>query len=618
MRSIKIVVAILLLSLTLSAKERVNINFDNISINDLIKIISKITNKNIIQNYDIKGSVNLVTTQAVYDDEVLDILISILHTKRYTLVDKGNMLEVVKVSEAVKHAPMLVKNGSKSNLIQTQIIKLKNQSATSVVTKVRQFLSAHAKLVTMKETNTIIVSDYAKNIEMIKSVINVLEKKNENIVKIIEIKYSNITQLYKDATSISKNLFNANIQNDVVNIYANKDTNSLVLVGTKTNVDKLSVIVKNLDKERDLNKSLRVFTLKNSVAKNVLTTVNNIITKQTYTDKTQQPLLSLSEEINSIIVMANPTMMRGIEKIINELDREKYQVYVQAQIIEINRNKTEKLGLQYGFAGGNLTPSGLYAISSTLNSSVSTLMSNAASVIENTLTSTITGATKSALALGASLDFLHAKGVANTVSTPSILCLDNIKSNIKVGKQVSLQAGSTIANGTTTNTLNREEVGLTLTIQPRVSSIHKVALDVKVELESFTGTVTNNQPDTNKQEVQTQAILRNGESIIVGGLVKTFNTNAENKVPFFGDIPILGAAFRHDSIVKEQDNLIVILTPYIVESSDQLSQLQIELGELDRLQKEYNKKVIAQLDEEAKARAKAKAKEKESKKDDNI
>jgi general secretion pathway protein D len=295
--------------------------------------------------------------------------------------------------------------------------------------------------------------------------------------------------------------------------------------------------------------------------------------------------------------------LKSIEKMIQDLDKEKYQVYVQAKIIEISHSKSKKLGFQYGFAGGNLTPSGLYAMSANLSSSATgiNLTSNSSTVVSNTLGTTLTGVTKNAFALAASLDFLRTKGAAKTVSTPSLLCLDNIKSSIEVGKVLSFQTGVTTTTGGNTNTsYARENVGLVLSIQPRVSSTKKVTLDIEIELESLTGNTTNNQPDTIKQNVETQAILRNGESIIVGGLVKTFTTDKENKVPFFGDIPILGYAFRHNETVKEQDNLIVILTPYIIESSDKLSKLQTRLGELDRLQKEFNKQLFEKMEKKAK------------------
>ena len=94
-------------------------------------------------------------------------------------------------------------------------------------------------------------------------------------------------------------------------------------------------MIENLDKERDLNEIVQIFNLKNSDAKNVKTSLDEIISTQTFSDPLLKPNISLSEEINSIIVVGDPNVVRGMKKIIEELDKEKYQVYVQARIVEI-------------------------------------------------------------------------------------------------------------------------------------------------------------------------------------------------------------------------------------------------------------------------------------------
>ena len=133
---------------------------------------------------------------------------------------------------------------------------------------------------------------------------------------------------------------------------------------------------------------------------------------------------------------------------------------------------------------------------------------------------------------------------------------------------------------------------MTLTIKPRVSSNEKVTLDAEAVLENVLTVDANGQPVTTKQSVLTQAILRHGESIIIGGLVKNYTTDTETKVPILGDIPLLGWFFTHNETKDQQDNLIVILTPYIIDKSEKLSELQQQLGELTRLQTEYNKEVF--------------------------
>ncbi|MDX1296140.1 MAG: type II and III secretion system protein, partial [Sulfurimonadaceae bacterium] len=206
-----------------------------------------------------------------------------------------------------------------------------------------------------------------------------------------------------------------------------------------------------------------------------------------------------------------------------------------------------------------------------------------------------------ALALGAALDFLQTKGASKTVSNPSILCVNNQESSIYVGKTISIQTGSSLSTGAvTTNTFKREDVGLTLKIKPRVSSNEKVTLDVETVLENVIGNdAVTQQPITTKQNVLTQSILRHGESIIIGGLVKSYETDTTSKVPVLGHIPLLGELFTHYDTEEQQDNLLVILTPYVIDKSDKLSQLQRQLGELGRIQKSYNDSVFPQVEQKA-------------------
>ena len=211
-------------------------------------------------------------------------------------------------------------------------------------------------------------------------------------------------------------------------------------------------------------------------------------------------------------------------------------------------------------------------------------------------------ASKSGLALGATIDFLQTHGASRTVSNPSILCVNNKQSSIYVGKTIYVKSGTTsnAVSGVTDN-YKADEVGLTLNIKPRVSSKDKVGLEVETVLENIVGESSSGHPITTKQEVKTQVILKNGESIIIGGLVKNYNKKTKSKVPLLGDIPWIGEyLFSSTSTTNEQDDLVVLLTPYIIDKSEKLSKLQKDLGKLKNLQKEYNEIVFKRLKEKNK------------------
>lgn len=596
----RVLVVIVALSTLVLAREKVNISFQKLPIADFIKLTAEITHKNILVNYKINGTVDLITSSAVYDDEVMGILVSVLESKGYTLVENGSVYEIVRSTEAAKHnVKVVTKNAHlQGTLMVTQAIEVKHENVDIVAAKVRYLISKTAKLMTMKETNTLLVTDYPKNIKTIRKVIDDIAHDNEKVVESIVIEHADLKKLNAQLTLIAKSIFNVKVTSEKVQIMTNEGINAIVVVGIRKNVKKIKELITKFDKAQTISQRVQVINLKNSDAKEVVKTLSDIITKKKYADPTLKPDISMNESINSIIIVGEPQVIEGLKIIIKELDREKYQVYVKSRIIEVSKSDAESLGVKYGFESGIATSSGLYTLAANLGGSAV-----AGSLVSAKLSSSL-GNIKQGLALGASVDFLESNGASRTVSNPSILCVNNKESTIYVGKTLSVSTGSISSAINTTNVTNsfkREDIGLTLKIKPRVSSQDKVSLETEVKLENITQFDSNGQPVTTKETVNTQSILRHGESIIIGGLVKRFDKTNRTKVPLLGDIPLLGALFRSDSSETQEDNLIVILTPYIVSKSEKLSKIQSDLGELGQLQKAYDDKVFKKLNEKLKA-----------------
>ncbi|MCW9027214.1 MAG: hypothetical protein OQJ77_07840 [Thiovulaceae bacterium] len=607
MRLIKSLFISLLLVVSLQARQEVNINFSDLEIKDFIKLVSKITNKNILINHNINGSVDLISTAPIYDDELMDVLISVLESKGYTLTQNGSILEVVRSVDAAKHNAKVIKKGKRTNgaFMVTQSIKIDGENVDIVAAKIRYLISKTAKLMTMKESNMILITDYPDNIETIKKVIKDIVENSSAIVRVISVKNAEAKTIKTKLDKITKSLFNEKIAAQKVEIVLDENTNSLVLVGINENVKIVEGLISTLDVESNTaNNRVQIFSLKNSDATSVLKSLTEIVSKQTYKDPSMKPNISATDEINAIIAVGDPLILKGIKHIIDELDKEKFQVYVQARIVEINNNKTRDLGIKYGFSGGagSTTSDGIYAMSAnigTISNQADYLLGAANKLASdtNSIAGKIVEPYK-AFALLGSLNFLQVNGASKSISNPSILCVNNQESSIYVGKTISVSTGSTnnAVSGITQN-FKREDVGLTLKIKPRVSSKEKVGLNVEVILESIQTSDAFGNPVTAKQEVKTQTILRNGENILIGGLVRTYESDITEKVPFLGDIWLIGdLLFTSTNKKQEKDNLLVLLTPYIIEKSEKLSQLQEDLGLLEANQQQYNKAVVEAME----------------------
>ncbi len=609
MRFIKLLFLTSLLVVSLQAREQVNIKFSNLQISDFIKLVSKITHKNILVNNKVNGTVNLISTAPIYDDELLDILISVLESKGYTLVKKGSIYEIVRSVEAAKDNLSVVKRGKTpyGSLMVTQVIQIHGENVDIIASKIRYLISKTAKLMTMKENNKLLLTDYPKNIQTIKKVIKDIDIHNNMIVKIFDVEHTDAKKIQSKLSNIAKNIFNQKIAYEKVQIILDENLNAIIVVGTPQNVKIVQQLLKQLDVEANNSKRVEVFELKNSDAKSVLASLNSIVSKQVYSDPSMKPNISSSEEINSIIVVGEPIIIKAIKQIIDKLDREKYQVYVTARIVNINKTDSESIGVKYGFAAGNVSPSGIYAMSANFGSSA--LTNTASQSIINFL-GNIGTAAKTGLALGATLDFLQTNGAAKDISNPSILCVNNKESSIYVGKTISIASGQTAVAGSTTSSFKREDVGLTLTIKPRVSSDDKVGLKVESTLGSIVDNGLENgiavrQPVTSKETVKTEVILRNGESIIIGGLFKKSEQFSTSKVPLLGDIPLIGKyLFSSNGKTITKDSLVVILTPYIISKSEKLSALQEKLGQLTIMQNRYDEAIFSSIKEKAKKKQK--------------
>ena len=245
-----------------ASKEKIpiNIDFKDLEINDFIKLTSKILDKNILISKQLSGKINFISNTTVYKGEILDILLSILETKGFTLVQRKNFLEVVRSADASNYNLPVYEEGEKINDKQfiTSIIKIEGQSVDVVSSKIKHFLSKYAKIVSIKENNSIIVTDYPSNIKTIKKTFNIISQDIKKEVMFFELKNIQGNDVLNDLNNIAKNIFNQNIINEKVDIFFNKDTNSIIAIGVKKNINKIKDILNKLDFQyKKMSKSIK-------------------------------------------------------------------------------------------------------------------------------------------------------------------------------------------------------------------------------------------------------------------------------------------------------------------------------------------------------------------------
>lgn len=631
MKLTKIVLSVLLvLSAGLYAEEEyVDVNFRNLSVKDFIEMVSKITQKNILIEAEPKGKINFVSTKPIKKSALFSLANSILGGKGMTIIDQGEYYKVVKSNDAAGEG-LDVSSSIKGETMKTVMFPLKNSNAAVLRAKIKPLLHKSAKVISFKENNVLAVTADPRTLEAVSKVIRAIEVTGEKKSVVIKLKNSIVKDVFPNAQNMAKKIFPQTIESEKVDIFKDEATNSIILVGQSANNNRMIKYIKQLDiKGESTTQKMYVIRLKNSnveemekIMSKLISQMNNVATKAPVKGgKPPSKAMVVSDiERNALILLATAEQMKNIRETVNKIDIPKVQVYVKAKIVEIDSNLAQQVGLKYGFNGGAITSNGLYTLAGNLGASALQMSPALLGFLNTNTTETLTDdngniigttttpafkfdATDKVFALGATLDLLQQNGAAHLLSEPSVLCTNNKEAEIYVGQTMSIltqaqQSTSGVSN--VVNNYSREDIGLTLKVKPRLSSNNKVTLEVETVLEDIDPSSEQqaDRPTTTKRTVKTNAIVNNGEMIILGGLIKRVGGKGESKVPFLGDIPILGdVLFTHHSDVKREQNVVIYLTPYIVRKSDDLQKLKSMLSELEEVQERYNTLVGKVLEE---------------------
>lgn len=597
-KKLLVVILIVIFNITLIAKEEISINFKDLDIEDLVKITSKVIEKNILITTNVKGKVEFISNKPIYKEDLLNLTVFVLESKGYTIVENEGILRIIRLSDAAKYNAPVYSNSKKFQefMMLTEVFNVENYNADYVSSKIRHLISKSAKLVTDKESNTIILTDFPANIKTIKKVISLIAQDAQKTIEIIDLKNIQASTVLGDLKNVAKAVFNEKIEKEKVSILLNKDTNSIMFVGKKGNVKFLVKYLEDIDHKGSLvEKVVDVVYLKNAESKNVIKTLNGIIAQKVYKDKNNKPFASTDDEANSIILMGPKDEIFYFKQLIEKLDIDKQQVYVKARIIEVSESKTKELGVRYGLSGFNAGTSGLLAFNSGLNRAGTDVP--LLDILDAGSYGFDVANMNYGLALGATINLLNNNGALDIISEPSLLCINNKESSIYVGETRSIKTGTTTTTGGNTNdTYKREDIGLTLKVKPRISNSNKVLLDITTKLEDVEETTITTQPPTSKKELVTSAIVTNGESVILGGYIKEKNENTVHSLPLLGDIPVLGNLFKNDYDLKDKINLIIIITPYIIPKSKDLTYIRNQLSQLKLLEEKFTKDALLKLE----------------------
>jgi general secretion pathway protein D len=556
------------------------VNLKDADISAFIGQIADITGKSFVIDPRVKGKVTVLSTETMNTEAVYELFLSVLKVHGYAAVPAGDVIMVVQQNSVKQQGRDLEsKFKDQSQEMITKVITIKNTPALDLVPILRPLVAKYGHLAGVKSANALIISDHASNITRIQQIIDRLDKSGSEEIEVIQLKEAwvgNVVTMLQslDPDKVAQGKGSKSSGAGSIRVVADERSNRLIIKGEKTSRERIRKLIEQLDKPSYFSGSAKVIRLKYADSKKLAELLKGVMSESSSGGKEGnkakgEASIHADEELNALVVRAEPSILKEIDEIINELDVRRAQVLIESAIVEVTGDVTDSLGFQWAVGDTDNPVAGTnFGNAGQSLSSIAAGVAAGTPTLGNGLTLGGFKETNGQVDFGVIIQALESQSNTNLLSTPSIMTLDNQEAEIVVGQNVPFLTGSTSssANSNPFTTISREDIGVTLKIKPHIHEGNEVRLEVEVSAESVANTTVQGQADliTNKRSLKTMILAADQETIVLGGLISDDITETESKVPILGDIPLLGWLFKSKSTKHVKRNLMVFLRPTIV------------------------------------------------------
>jgi general secretion pathway protein D len=576
------------LALTLSslgtaiAEEKLSLNFTNTDIDAVITAVGKLTGKNFIIDPRVKGKVTVITNKPLNREEVYQVFLSLLNVHGFAAIPGESAIKIVPDANAKQESIKTVEQArfQDGDELITQVIPVKHIQATQLIPILRPLIPQHGHLAANAETNVLIISDTSSNVARLLEIIDRIDQEVDTEVEMIRLKNANAA----DVVNMVKQLRQPGKQEALsYSLIPDERTNSVLLSGDKQERIRIRALISHMDIPlEEGGGDTHVIYLKYAKAEelvSVLMGVSKTFTKGK-TGQTTQPaaigagLINIQADAsnNALIINAPAGVVRSLRAVIQQLDIRRAQVLVEAVLAEVSYEKSTELGVQWaydGTEGGTKNGAIGFLSFSGFGSGILGLLESPPQISDG-LSLGLGTFTDGEMSLAALVRALGGEANTNILSTPSLVTMDNQEASIVVGQNVPFITGQYTSTGSGTSTVNpfqtiqREDVGLTLKIKPQINEGDTVMMDISQEVSSLTSSTVGSDLITNKRAITTSVLVNDDQILVLGGLIEDTMREAEQKVPGLGDLPGLGWLFKYKQMKKAKTNLMVFIHPTIL------------------------------------------------------
>ncbi len=601
-------------------------NYKDADLSQIIQAVSEVTGKNFIIDPRVNAKVTMLSSTPMTPAAFYEAFLAVLQVYGYVAVPAGKVIKIVPNTDERQlpsnDLPDTV--SSSSDALVTQIIEIKNISATALVPILRPLVPQYGHLAAYGPGNLLIISDRASNVSRILRIVERMDESGDEPFEIVHLTNASATEVVRTVNQLTQGAGGQSSEGVTTKVVADERTNSVLISGEKSLRLKVKALILSLDtKKLGGNGDTEVRYLLYADAEKLAEKLKG---QATASAKAQggpgaaaavptssaaggssnvDASVTIWADVptNALIITAPPKIMKSLMAVIDKLDIRRAQVEVEAIIVEVDVNNSSNLGVQWLTEGRqdvagiiNLPGSGTSIVD--LAAAALGLSGSSSSTTTTTGTTTASGISSSTVGSGATfavgrynanaginfaalVQALRSDGTSNIISTPSLITMNNEEAEVKVTQEIPLITGSYTSstasvNGTTSpfETIQREEVGTILKVTPHISEGDTVQLKIEQE-DSSPGAKLADSADisTNKRSIKTTILIEDGGVIVLGGLMSDTVTESEDRVPGLGAIPIIGNLFKSRSGSRQKKNLMVFIRPRILRDDVQTESL---------------------------------------------
>lgn len=609
-------------------EEGIQLNFDNADIYEVIQVITDTLDINYIVDPAVKGTVNVRSSKKVPQNKLFRVFKKILNINGLNIRNEGEYYYIYpakKASTLAIYGPNQARKLKESPRMIIQVMPLMHISASAAIKLTEPYLSEHGSLYELPDLNTLIIADFESKVLDVLMILARLDVSPLSTlsVRLVRVEKAPLFTLRDELVEILNALKVNKKDHEGVTVLPLERVNSLLLVGSNESLlESTQKWIMELDvmpsEGRD---NIYVYNVRNSVASDLAGLVNDLISGKSSstrtaaekpkngsltTSKTEtkpptiprrtvpstpaaisapdlgfagEPALLPDDSRNIILIRALPPDYGRLVKLLERLDNIPRQVLIEVMIAEVKLSDSWQMGVEWSLKETNRLKINDSKYSNTYNFGQGI--------------SDFTGFTYNALnSAGEVVGLIQAIATDNDLtilSSPQLMVLNNETASINVGDQVPIlttQTSGLSSTGSdiTTETVQYKDTGVILTVTPKINYDGIIILDIEQQVstaaENDLGGSTS--PIISSRELKTKLAVKNGQSILMGGLIETEKNIIENGIPILKNIPFLGWLFKSHEEITDKTELIVLITPYVIESESVLDQY------IERFQEKMN------------------------------